>query len=116
MQVPFSALNKQHEAILPELMNSIENILRSGNFILGKVVEEFEEKFATFHQKKYAIGVASGTDALILALKALDIGKGDEVITTANTFITTVSSIVVVGAKPILIDIGNDDNIDVEKI
>lgn len=116
MQIPFSGLDKQHTALLPELMPSIEQVLKSGNFILGEPVEEFEQRFADYHHRRHAVGVASGTDALILALKALDIGKGDEVITTSNTFITTVSSITLVGATPILVDIGADDNIDVNKI
>lgn len=116
MQIPFSALGKQHEMLLPELMSSVEQVLRSGHFILGQPVEEFEKSFAQYHQRKYAVGVGSGTDAIILALKALGIGEGDEVITTPNTFITTVSSIALVGAKPVLVDIGADDNMDVEKI
>lgn len=116
MQIPFSALDRQHETLLPELMPAIEQVLRSGNLILGQSVEEFERKFADYHGRQYALGVASGTDAIILALRALDIGQGDEVITTPNTFITTVSSIALVGAKPVLVDIATDDNIDVDKI
>lgn len=116
MQVSFSALDKQHEAILPELMQAVEKVFRSGAFVLGKDVEVFEQRFAAYHQRKYAIGVNSGTDALIIPLRAFGIGPGDEVITTANTFITTVSSIALVGAKPVLVDAGDDDNIDVTLI
>ena len=116
MQISFSALVKQHEALLPELMSSVEKVFRSGAFVLGKDVEIFEQRFADYHQRKYALGVNSGTDALILPLRALGIGLGDEVITTVNTFITTVSSIALVGAKPVLVDAADDDNIDILQI
>lgn len=116
MQVPFSALDKQHEALLPELLPAIERVLRGGQFVLGHDVDIFEQRFAAYHQRKYAIGVNSGTDALMIPLRALGIGFGDEVITTVNTFITTVSSIALVGAKPVLVDAGEDDNIDVNLI
>lgn len=116
MRIPFAALDKQHAALLPEILPVIENIFRIGQFILGKPVIDFEKKFADYHQIAFAIGVNSGTDALILSLRALGIGVGDEVITTANTFITTVSSIALVGASPILVDVGADDNIDVMQI
>lgn len=116
MQVSFSALDKQHEALLSELIPAVERVLRSGAFVLGKDVEVFEQRFAELHQRKYALGVNSGTDALIIPMRAMGIGPGDEVITTVNTFITTVSSIALVGAKPVLVDAGDDDNIDISKI
>lgn len=116
MNISFSALNKQHEKLLPELLTAVERVLKESSFVLGKDVSEFEQHFAAFHQRKYAIGVNSGTDALIIPMRAMGIGPGDEVITTANTFITTVSSIALVGAKPIMVDIGDDDNIDVNLI
>jgi len=116
MQISFSALDKQHVTLLPELMPAIEAVLRRGAFVLGDEVSAFERRFADYHQRKYALGVNSGTDALIIPMRALGIGPGDEVITTANTFITTVSSIALVGAKPVLVDAGDDDNIDVSLI
>lgn len=116
MNIAFSALNKQHEMLLPELMRSVERVLKDSAFILGKDVSDFEQRFAAFHQRKYAIGVNSGTDALMIPMRAMGIGPGDEVITTANTFITTVSSIALVGAKPVMVDVGDDDNIDVTQI
>lgn len=116
MYVNFSALNKQHNTLLPELMGAIEAVLTRGDFVLGKEVGEFEEQFAKYHGRKYAIGVNSGTDALLIALKALGIGPKSEVITTVNTFITSVSSIAMTGAKPVLVDIADDDNIDVTQI
>ena len=116
MKIPFSAFDKQHQNILQELMDGIEPVLKSGDFILGAATSEFERRFSTFHDCQYAVALNSGTDALILALKALGIGEGDEVITTANTFMTTLSSIVMVGAKPVLVDVGADDNMDVALI
>ncbi len=116
MPILFSALDQQHAQLLPEILTSLESVLREAHFVLGKSVSEFEKKFANYHGSSFAIGVNSGTDALILSLRALDIGEGDEVITTANTFITTVSSIALVGATPVLVDVGADDNIDVGQI
>lgn len=116
MQISFSALDQQHQALLPELMPAIERVLLSGAFVLGQDVAIFEQRFAEYHQRKFALGVNSGTDALIIPMRAYGIGPGDEVITTANTFITTVSSIALVGAKPVLVDAGDDDNIDVSQI
>ncbi len=63
MQISFSALDKQHEALLPELMMAAERVLRSGSFVLGKDVAEFEQRFADYHKRKYALVVQSGTDA-----------------------------------------------------
>ena len=80
-------------------------MLDSGTYILGTEVESFERAFADFCGRGYAVGVASGTDALILALKALDIGPGDEVITVSHTAVATVAAILAVGATPVLIDI-----------
>ena len=116
MNISFSALGKQHERLLPELLLAVERVLKDGSFVLGKDVEQFEQRFAAFHNRKYAIGVNSGTDALMIPMRAMGIGAGDEVITTANTFITTVSSIALVGAKPVMVDAGEDDNIDVSQI
>jgi len=116
MKVPFFAAKEQHQKILPELMEAVESVLSSGCYILGEEVEKFEEMFSQYHGAKHAIAVNSGTDALILTMKALGIGPGDEVITTGNTFVTSVSSIVLVGAKPVLVDVGSDDNVDANLI
>ena len=116
MHIPFSMLDKQHTDLLPEILPVVENVFRTGHFVLGNPVKAFEKKFADLHDISFSIGVNSGTDALILALRALNIGEGDEVITTANTFITTVSSIALVGATPVLVDVGPDDNIDINQI
>ena len=84
----------------------------SGMFMMGKKTEEFENKFAKYCGRKYAVGVSSGTSGLILALKALNIGKGDEVITTTMSWLATANSIHLRGAKPIFIDINDDLNMN----
>ena len=106
MKVPFSYLDRQFADVDLYLEEVRELVLR-GDFTLGKVVTEFEEKFAALCKMPYAIGVGSGTDALILSLKMVGVGPGDEVITAANTFIATVGAIAMAGAKPVLVD--NDE-------
>lgn len=88
-----------------EVLSAIEEVLDSGWLILGSKVKAFEEAYATYSETRYGIGVANGTDAIFLALKALGVGKGDEVITVSNTAIPTVSAIVSTGAKPVFVDI-----------
>ncbi len=85
-------------------------------FVMGPEVEEFEAKFADLCQVPYALGLNSGTDAIFLALKALDIGPGDEVITVPNSFVATAGAIVAAGAKPVFVDVAPDYNIDVTLI
>jgi len=85
-----------------------EKVFQSGKLILGPSVQNFEEEFSAYCSVQYGIGVNSGTDALFLSLKSLDIGKGDEVITVPNTAIPTVSAICAAGATPIFVDI--DEN------
>ena len=113
----FVDLKKQHLALKKELMLAIGRVLDSGHFLLGPELENFEKETAVFCNTKYAAGVGSGTEALVLALKALDIGNGDEVITTPLTFIATANAIKWVGAKPIFADIDEQSfNIDPRKI
>lgn len=100
-----------------EIFSAIEEVLDSGWLILGDKVKQFEAAYASFIQTKYGIGVANGTDAIFLALKALGIGHGDEVITVSNTAIPTVSAIVSSGATPVFVDINKDTYLmDVGKI
>ena len=99
-----------------KIFKEIEKVVKEGDYTLGKIVDECEKKFAKRTGAKYAISVGNGTDALFLILKALNIGAGDEVITTPYTFISTVASIVAVGAKPVFVDIKDDYNIDESKI
>lgn len=114
--IKFMDLNRIHEPLKEEIMNAIEEIIDNNAYILGKKVEEFENNFAGFHNINYGIGVDSGTSALELALKALDIGEGDEVIIPANTFIATASAVVFVNAKPVLVDCDENYLIDVKEI
>ncbi len=91
---------------------SLENVFNNANFILGKEVEIFEQRFASFCNVKHAIGVNSGTDAIFLALKALGVGSGDEVISVPNSFIATAGAVVATGATPVFVDVGRDYNIN----
>ncbi|MCE7531658.1 DegT/DnrJ/EryC1/StrS family aminotransferase [Acinetobacter nosocomialis] len=102
---------------IEELSHEFKEILLNGDFILGKKVEDFEVSLAKHLKAKYSLGLNSGTDALTLSLMTLGIGVGDEVITQANTFYATISSIINVGATPILIDADDDTFlIDIDKI
>jgi dTDP-4-amino-4,6-dideoxygalactose transaminase len=102
--IPFVDLVAQHATIQTEINSALEQVLTKGNFILGSQVEEFEQAFASFIGTQHAIGVSSGLDALRLALMALNIGSGDEVILPANTYIATALAISAVGARPVLVD------------
>lgn len=117
MKVKPVNLVRQYHTHKKEIDKAIRSVLLSGNFILGKEVENFEKEFAKFCGVKYCIGVASGTDALFLSLKALRIGPGDEIITAPNSFIATALSISLAGARPVFADIDPATyNIDVKKI
>ncbi|MFH1767537.1 MAG: DegT/DnrJ/EryC1/StrS family aminotransferase [Candidatus Omnitrophota bacterium] len=113
IKVPYVDIIGQHMSIKEELLQAVGKVIEHGHFVLGKEVAEFEEKFAKLCGVKYAVGLSSGTDALILALKALGIGPGgDEVITVCNSFMTTTSAIVLSGARPVFVDVADDYNID----
>ncbi len=105
MNVPFVDLRAQYASIKEEVRAAMDQVLENTNFILGQPVADFEKAFATFCECRCAVGVASGVDAIKLALRALNIGPGDEVITAANTFIATALAVSAVGAKPVLVDI-----------
>ncbi len=104
MNIKFLDLQAQYRSIKEEMDRAIHEVLDSSMYILGPAVANFEEKFAEYCSSKFAVGVNSGTSALLMALKALRIGPGDEVITTANTFIATLAAIVESGATPVLVD------------
>ena len=117
MNVPFVDLTSQHLPIIKDIEAAMHTVVEKTDFILGKDLIEFEEQFAGYCGTKFAIGVDSGTSALELALRAVDIGHVDEVITVANTFIATASAIAFTGAKPVLVDIDKGTyNISVEGI
>jgi dTDP-4-amino-4,6-dideoxygalactose transaminase len=107
---------RQYQQLKKEFDSVYEEIMSSGDFILRRHLEEFEQRIAEYVGTKYAIGVNTGTDALYLSCHALGFGPGDEIITVAHTFVATVGAIVQCGATPVLVDITDDFNIDVEKI
>lgn len=114
--IPYVNLPEQHAPLKSDILAAVSDILDSGQFILGERVAEFERQFAQMCGVRYAVGVNSGTDALIFALKALGIRSGDEVITAPNSFIASASCIAVLGAKPVFVDVRDDYNIDPDKI
>lgn len=117
MQIPLINLRKQYETIKSDIDKYILSVLSSANYIMGENVKTFETEFADYIGTKHSISVANGTDALVIALKALGIGQDDEVITTPFTFFATAESISAVGATPLFVDVRLDTfNIDPEKI
>ena len=106
MKVRYSYLKQQFNNC-PELWSKLKKFVDTGDFTLGKPLQQFEKNFAKLIGTKFAIGVNSGTDAIKLSLKALNIGNGDEVITAANTFVATVGAITEIGAKPVFVDCDN---------
>jgi len=103
--VPFLDIRAQNDSIWGELTEALEPVMRGAQFILGPAVARFEESFAEFLGVKHCVGINSGTSALHMALQALDVGPGDEVITTPHTWISTTWAISYVGAKPVYADI-----------
>lgn len=95
----------QYQSHKEEILEAVKRVLEGGNYIFGPEVETFEKSFAAYCDADYAVGVNSGTDALILALRALEIGPGDEVITVSHTALATVAAIIASGATPVLVDI-----------
>jgi dTDP-4-amino-4,6-dideoxygalactose transaminase len=116
MKVPFVDLAVRDSGRRAEMLSAISAVLERGDYILGTEVEEFEREFAAYCHAGHAVGVSSGTTALVLGLHALGIGPGDEVITVANSFLSTVSSILLAGARPVLVDVADDENIDVSAV
>lgn len=105
MRVPFVDLHAQYLSIREEIDSAIQSVINDTAFIGGKYVKEFEKNFAEVYNVKHSIGVANGTDAIYIILKMLGIGAGDEVITVANTWISTSETITQTGAKPVFVDI-----------
>lgn len=106
--IPIIDSKRQYATIQNEVEKEVLDVMRSGSYILGKHNKAFEEEMAKFVGTNYSVALNSGTDALHLALRALDIGPGDEVITVAFTFVATTEAIGIVGAKPVFVDIDPD--------
>src|SRR6266571_607690 len=105
VKVPFLDLAAQYRGLAVEIREAITQVLESTQFVGGPFLERFEAEFASYIGATWAVGVSSGTSALELALKATDIGLGDEVIVPANTFFATAEAVSNVGAKPVFADV-----------
>jgi dTDP-4-amino-4,6-dideoxygalactose transaminase len=116
LRIPYVDLAAQYAAEREQLLPIIEDVLASGVYIGGEVIERLEGKLAALCGVKHAAVLNSGTDALILGLRALGVGPGDEVITPPNSFVASAAAIVHVGAKPVFVDVLSDQNIDPERI
>jgi dTDP-4-amino-4,6-dideoxygalactose transaminase len=114
VKIPFLDLTVKDEGLKQELLEAVDRVLTHGRIVLGPEVGQFEERIANYCQQKYAVGVNSGTDALYLALRSLDVGPGDEVITTPMSWISTLNAITLCGATPVFVDVREDLNIDPE--
>jgi len=107
---------REYELLRDDILNAVDDVFKNGTLIFGPKLDEFETKFSSYHDSKYGIGVGNCTDAITIALKALDIGPGDEVLTTSNTAVPTVTAIVNAGASVKFVDINKYSLIDVSKI
>jgi UDP-2-acetamido-2-deoxy-ribo-hexuluronate aminotransferase len=117
MSIPFIDLKTQYQALKPQIQARIDAVLEHGQYIMGPEVKELEYKLAAFTGAKHCVTCASGTEALLMSLMALGIGPGDEVITTPFTFVATAEMIVLLGAKPVFVDVEPDTgNINAELI
>ena len=108
MKIQLMNIQRQHETYAKEYESAVLDVMRSGNYIGGKDVIEFEKEFAHYQGAKYGISCGNGTDALVIALRALGIGHGDEVITVSWTFFATAESVAAVGATPVFVDVCED--------
>ncbi len=115
-EIPFINLIGQHAPIKAELLEAIGAVMDHGLFVLGDEINAFEERFTELCGVRFAVGVNSGTDALILALRTLGVGSGDEVITVPNSFVASTSCIALVGARPVFVDVREDYNMDPAQI
>jgi dTDP-3-amino-3,4,6-trideoxy-alpha-D-glucose transaminase len=111
VDIPLTKLDNSDPALMEELLGAVERVARSAAFILGSEVEEFEAELASYCETSEAVGVASGTDALALSLRALGVGQGDEVVLPANTFIATAEAVSMTGATPRLVDVDPDTHL-----
>jgi dTDP-3-amino-3,4,6-trideoxy-alpha-D-glucose transaminase len=110
-EVPFARMDCADPALMEELLGAVREVAEHGAFTLGHHVEAFEREFADYCESDFAVGVSSGTEALVLALRALEIGPGDEVIVPANSFIATAEAVSAVGAAPVPVDVDPDSHL-----
>jgi len=104
MQVPFYGHVRQYHSLKAEIDANLQEVLESGQYVMGPMLKRFEQELAAYHGMKYAVGVGNGTDALWLSFMALGIGAGDECITTVNTFFATAEAIWIAGATAVFVD------------
>jgi dTDP-4-amino-4,6-dideoxygalactose transaminase len=116
VKIPYVDLGLQHRPLKDELLKAVEGVLDSGQFILGEETVKFEQEFAALCGTAHAVGLNSGTDALLLAFRALGIGPGDEVITAPNSYLASASSIALAGATVRFADVREDFNLDPEAV
>jgi dTDP-4-amino-4,6-dideoxygalactose transaminase len=116
MKVEFIDLKSRYKIERQEILKSLYKVLKKGKLVLTNELKEFEEKICKYTKTKYCLGLNSGTDALMMSLWSLGVGKGDEVITSPTSFIATVGAIMHVGATPVFVDVKDDFNIDEDKI
>ena len=114
--IKFWSYEREYKKYKKSILNNIDKTINKGNVFFGEQIKQFEKNFIKKYKAKYGIAVGSGTDALLISLKTLNLKPGDEVITAANTAIPTISAIINAGGKPKLVDIGEDYLIDVKKI
>src|SRR5687767_14862556 len=115
-RVPFVDPRRHYDRLKPEIDAAITSCLSQGDLVYRRQLREFEERLAAFVGVKYAVGVNSGYHALHFALLAAGVGPGDEVVTVAHTFVATVSAIVHTGAMPVMVEVGDDYNIDIDAL
>lgn len=115
-KIPFVDFKRRYGLIKNEILNGVDEVFSSGSYILGSDVETFEKSIAEYLNAPFVLGMANGTDTIILALKVFGIGDGDEVIIPVNTFIATAGAVAAVNATPVFCDVTDDLNIDVTQI
>jgi len=115
-KVRFVDMPTHYKSLKTEILEIVDEVLSRGDVVLREDLRRFEEESASFVGTKYAIGLNSGTDALFLSLRAAGVSTGDEVITVAHTFVATVAAIIHNGATPILVDVGEDFNMDMDTL
>ena len=116
MKIDLIDLKKRFNDEGKDLLKIINKVASKGNLILTSELESFEQDICRYTNSKYCLGLNSGTDALMMSLWSLGIGKGDEVITTPVSFVATIGAIIHVGDKPVLVDVKDDLNIDCDLI